>query len=244
MFTKGFATGIIAPSAAGQPFFVAGPVEWNARVIGAHPVLLNGLFASIQLALGLGFLFRRSARLAIVTFGHMGRRGLVSGRGTRWSWQRHHCTAREPRVRLCSTWFWRWRPGPDHNIFRPVEDSVRRSGLPIGSCGSGHSCGSASAVLSVLPSNSSARSISSELRTNASMVPLWLAAPDRWVASAVHTAGFGAIVFTVAVESAVGLLVLGGGTLRTAALWAGMAVAVIYWAVGPELRAAVQWSGH
>jgi hypothetical protein len=67
MFTKGFATGIIAPAAAGQPFFVAGPVEWNARVIGAHPVLLNGLFASIQLALGLGFLFRRSARIAIVS---------------------------------------------------------------------------------------------------------------------------------------------------------------------------------
>ena len=67
MFTKGFATGIIAPSANGQPFFVAGPVEWNARMIGAHPALFNGLFASIQLALGLCFLFRRTAQLAIVS---------------------------------------------------------------------------------------------------------------------------------------------------------------------------------
>ncbi len=41
MFTKGFANGIVAPVAAGQPFFVAGPVEWNARFIGTHPEVLN-----------------------------------------------------------------------------------------------------------------------------------------------------------------------------------------------------------
>ena len=66
MFTKGFATSIIAPSAAGQPGFVAGAVGWNARLIAGHPALFNGVFASVQLALGLAFLFRRTARLAVV----------------------------------------------------------------------------------------------------------------------------------------------------------------------------------
>ena len=56
---RDFARTIIAPSASGQPFFVAGPVEWNARLIAGPSCTFNGLFASIQLALGLGFLFRR-----------------------------------------------------------------------------------------------------------------------------------------------------------------------------------------
>jgi hypothetical protein len=84
----------------------------------------------------------------------------------------------------------------------------------------------------MLPSNSSARSIITELRTNASTVPSWLAAPDHWLASAVHAAGFGTIVITVTVELAVGLLTIGGGALRTVALWTGIVVAVVYWAVG------------
>ena len=227
MFTKGFATGIIAPSAAGQPFFVAGPVEWNARVIGAHPVLLNGLFASIQLALGLGFLFRRSTRLAIVTsviwaggiwYVGEGLGGLGSGTTALLG---APGAALLYMVLALAAW-----PRPQHL------SSSEDSGPPHWILRVWTLLWVGFAVLSVLPSNSSARSISSELRTNASMVPLWLAAPDRWVASAVHTAGFGAIVFTVAVESSVGLLVLAGGTLRTAALWAGMAVAVVYWAVG------------
>lgn len=66
MFSAGFAKSIIAPSANGQPIFVSAPVEWNAHLIAAHPVLLNAAFASVQLLLGVGFLFRRSARIAIV----------------------------------------------------------------------------------------------------------------------------------------------------------------------------------
>jgi hypothetical protein len=65
MLGTGFATQVIAPTAAGQPHFVAGPVLWGARLIAAHPVALDVPFAAAQLLIGLGLLFPRSARLAL-----------------------------------------------------------------------------------------------------------------------------------------------------------------------------------
>jgi hypothetical protein len=65
MFSRAFATRIIAPAGAGSPGFVARPVTFAAQLMGHHPVPLNALFATIQLALGLGLLWRRTARLAL-----------------------------------------------------------------------------------------------------------------------------------------------------------------------------------
>jgi hypothetical protein len=65
MFTRTFATGIIAPAGQGQP----GPVHWvvnlAASAIGTHPGAYNAAFAGIQLALGLALLWRRTAPLAL-----------------------------------------------------------------------------------------------------------------------------------------------------------------------------------
>ena len=232
MFTKGFAHGIIAPSASGQPFFVAGPVEWNARLIVAHPVPLNGLFASIQLLLGLGLLFRRSARLAIVSsvvwaggvwYLGEGIGGLAGG----------HMTALLGApgaavlymVLALAAW-----PGPRDPSSH--QDRVRRLRPPQWILRVWAMLWVGFAVLNVLPPNISFRTISSELTMNASMVPSWLAVIDRGSSSAVHTLGFGAVVITVALELAIGLLVVKGGALRTAALWAGIVVAALYWGVG------------
>ncbi len=66
MFSSGFARSIIAPSAIGQPTYVSAPVEWNAHLIAAHPVLLNAAFAAVQVLLGVGFLFGLTARTVIV----------------------------------------------------------------------------------------------------------------------------------------------------------------------------------
>ena len=66
MFTRGFAHQVIAPVGTGQPFFVAGPVSWNAHLIAEHPAAANTVFASIQLVIGFSLLLSRSARAAIV----------------------------------------------------------------------------------------------------------------------------------------------------------------------------------
>ncbi len=65
MFGRGLVTGMILPSAQGQPL----PIAWSITTLG-HFVLpdagvWNLLIATLQLGVGLGLLFRRSARLAL-----------------------------------------------------------------------------------------------------------------------------------------------------------------------------------
>ena len=65
MFSKMFATMMLAPAGAGLPFFVSGPVHLTAQVVAASPAAWNAAFATVQLALGAGLLFRRTARAAL-----------------------------------------------------------------------------------------------------------------------------------------------------------------------------------
>ncbi|MDE3070790.1 MAG: hypothetical protein KGJ43_08695, partial [Acidobacteriota bacterium] len=65
MFGRAFATDVVEPTAQGNPAPIAHSVLWGAHVMLAHPVLWNALFATAQLALGLGLLWRRTVRLAL-----------------------------------------------------------------------------------------------------------------------------------------------------------------------------------
>jgi hypothetical protein len=65
MFTKAFPVQMLVPSAAGQPGFVSGPVMLAARLISANPGAWNAAFATTQLALAAGLLFRPTARAAL-----------------------------------------------------------------------------------------------------------------------------------------------------------------------------------
>jgi len=64
MFTRSF-PGMLAESAHGNPAVVAGPITWSAHLIDHHVVVLNALFATTQLALGLGIAWRPTVRLAL-----------------------------------------------------------------------------------------------------------------------------------------------------------------------------------
>jgi hypothetical protein len=64
MFTKAFGQ-MIAGTAAGNPAVIARPITWNATLVEHHAVLLNTLFATIQLLLGLGIAFRPTVRIAL-----------------------------------------------------------------------------------------------------------------------------------------------------------------------------------
>jgi hypothetical protein len=65
MFSRSFATQLIAGVGQGQPGFVSGPVHWISTVIAAHPVAWNIPFAAFQLLLGVGLLVRRTARVTL-----------------------------------------------------------------------------------------------------------------------------------------------------------------------------------
>jgi hypothetical protein len=64
MFTKAFPD-MLAGTSAGNPAFVASPVSWSAALITHHLVVLNAVFATVQVALGLGIAWRPAVRLAL-----------------------------------------------------------------------------------------------------------------------------------------------------------------------------------
>jgi hypothetical protein len=64
MFSKGFSQ-MLAGTAPGNPRVVASPINWNATLIAHHGVLLNSIFATIQLLLAIGIAWRRTVRPAL-----------------------------------------------------------------------------------------------------------------------------------------------------------------------------------
>jgi hypothetical protein len=64
MYTTMFGQ-MIGGSAAGNPGVVARPILWDAALVAGHLVLLNTVFAAIQLLLGLGIAYRPTVRVAL-----------------------------------------------------------------------------------------------------------------------------------------------------------------------------------
>ena len=56
---------MLADASAGNPAVIASPINWSATLIGHHLVALNAIFATIQLALGLGIAWRPTVKLAL-----------------------------------------------------------------------------------------------------------------------------------------------------------------------------------
>jgi hypothetical protein len=64
MYTKAFGQ-MLAGTAAGNPSVIARPINWDATLVEHHLVLVNTIFATIQLLLGLGIAFRPTVRWAL-----------------------------------------------------------------------------------------------------------------------------------------------------------------------------------
>jgi hypothetical protein len=64
MYTKAFGQ-MLAATASGNPSVIARPITWDATLVGHHLVLVNTIFATVQLLIGLGIAFRPTVRLAL-----------------------------------------------------------------------------------------------------------------------------------------------------------------------------------
>jgi hypothetical protein len=64
MFSRAFSQ-MIGGTSAGNPGVVASPITWNATLVAHHAVLLNSIFATIQLLLAIGIAWRPTGRLAL-----------------------------------------------------------------------------------------------------------------------------------------------------------------------------------
>lgn len=65
MFTKDFPNQVIKPTGQGSPGWVSGPVTWSADLLAGHIVFWNAVFATAQLAIAVGLLWRRTAKPAL-----------------------------------------------------------------------------------------------------------------------------------------------------------------------------------
>jgi hypothetical protein len=65
MFSRAFATDILAASAAGSPGLIAGPVRTASQLVLHNVAAWNAAFAVIQLALAAGLLWRPAVRAAL-----------------------------------------------------------------------------------------------------------------------------------------------------------------------------------
>ena len=231
MFTRGFATQIIAPSAAGQPGWVAWPVDRVASVIGSQPVLLDLVFAGVQLALGIGFLWPRTVRAATVCsvvwaggiwmFGE-GLGGLAGGKAALFTGAPGAAVLYG--VLALAVW-----PG-----------SRNREGDRTGTSGGVASWFPVAwvaiwldmALLAVLPANRSVADLSGQVSGAIGTVPAWLGDIDRTAGRWVHDLGAVSVVLVAVVPVAIGLLGLGGPRRRRVAAWSGITVALVTWIVG------------
>jgi hypothetical protein len=66
MFTRSFVTQIIAPNTAGQPAFVAWPIRLAEHLIEPRVAVFNAFAATLQILIGLGLLYRPTAKVALL----------------------------------------------------------------------------------------------------------------------------------------------------------------------------------
>ena len=64
MYTKAFGQ-MLAGTADGNPSVIARPISWQAGLVEHHTVVLNTIFATIQVLLGLGIAIRPTVRAAL-----------------------------------------------------------------------------------------------------------------------------------------------------------------------------------
>jgi len=64
MFTKAFGQ-MLGETASGNPGLIAGPITWDATLVEHNAVVLNTIFATIQLVIAIGIAWRPTVKIAL-----------------------------------------------------------------------------------------------------------------------------------------------------------------------------------
>lgn len=238
MFTQGFVTDVLAMNAMYQPQPIGELIIVVTRTLLPHAAAWNALFASIQLGIAVGLLWRRTVRVALaVSFAWglgvwaigEGFGGLLTGTAT--------LVGGAPGAvllyGLVGLILWpRARP-------RPVGTSVAASSVaaegPLGDRGGRIAwatlwCGGA--LLQILPAPYPPSAVLANTITMNLPEPGFLAGLDRTVVGIVERAGNPLELLIAACELLIGIHVFSGGRWVRPLLWAGVAVSLVFWMLG------------
>jgi hypothetical protein len=226
MFTRGFATQLIARTGQGQPGVVSGPVYFMSTVIAAHPFAENLLFAGAQLLLGVGLLLRRTARIALIAsiawalgvwYLGEGLSGLASGHASILN------GAPGSAVLYAVIGAAAW-PRATRQDAAPARWLVRAwAVLWVGA-----------AVYQLLPGQNTGSDVSGVLTGAAGAAPNWLARVDTSIATWAGQNGALLVAALAGVEFLVGVAALSRKT-RTWALAVGIMLSLAIWVLGQDL---------
>jgi hypothetical protein len=234
MFGKTFITGVILPSAAGQPGIISTPITWIADLIEPHVVIFNAFAAAIQIAIGAGLLYRRTVKPALlVSFAWaLGIWFSGEGLGMIFTGTANPLTGAPGAALLYIAaglicWPRTTRPHGRAKI-RPY-DLLGEHGTRLAWA----SLWLGSAVLWLLPANSSANATHDAIAAVPSGAGWLTSILD---AAAKATAGHGTTIAIVmsAISAAIGVAVL-RHPLAKPALILGIAISLVYWVIGQGL---------
>ncbi len=220
---------MILVSARGEPEFIAWPIRQAAHVILWAPAPINAMAAVVQVAIGIGLMFRRAVRPAIVAsvlwslnvwiIGEAAG-GLAAGSGML-------LTGAPGAVLLYAVLAIAVWPDCD----RP------RRWLPL----AWGVLWISGAVLQVLPGQASNRAIAASISANADLAPGWLRSIDHSLLSILPTNGVSLVVVLVILQVVIGLSALADSRYRACGVGLGILFALAAWFVGESLG--TYWTG-
>ena len=234
MFTTKFATDIMSPAGSGQASFVTTPIAQVARAVAAHPFPYNAAFASIQVAIGLGLLLRRTVVPALaasivwalaVWYVGEGLGGLTGH--TAFLLTGAPGAALPYAVLAAAAW-----PNRSARRQRPASWLVYAwAAYWVGG-----------AVLQVWHGPRIAPDLAATVAEQANGAPGWLSQFDFSLARTIQHLGPAGVDIFIAAQALVGLAAFGSARLRVAAVAVGAFVSGAFWIVGPGLSQVI--SGH
>jgi len=238
-FTQGFGQ-MLAATAAGDPAVIAGPVNWSARLIEAHPTWTNAAFATVQMFLALGIAWRPTlkAALAASVAGSFGVWWLGEGLGGVLAGTASPASGAPGAVilyALLAVLLW---PVESEGAFvaaRPLGvRSARLVWLAVwGSL----------AYFAVQSANRTAQGLHQMLSGMASGEPGWLASLDRDAAGLLAGQGTLASVVLAVVLGVVAAGIFGPVPAARAAVLLAIVVALVIWVVGENFGGILTGSG-
>ena len=227
MFTTKFATQVIAPAGAGQPGFVAGPLREAVRIILHQPAALDAGFGLIQLTIGAGILFPRTARWALaasvawalsVWYLGEGLGGLFGGGASL-------LTGAPGAALLYAVLALAVSPRPGQggqaDLGGPGDRDARAQRPAHWAAVAWAVAWIGGAVLQLLPGADTNASISMSLAMHASGAPAWFAAIDNHLSALVPGYGASIVIDLVVLQAFAGLGALMGRRTRLAAVAVG-----------------------
>jgi hypothetical protein len=240
MFSRAFLTDVIAPNAVGEPGIVAQPVTFATHLIEPRLVLFNALAATIQLLIGLGLVYRRSVRTALlISFGWAagvwwigeGLGGLLTGGASPLT------GAPGPALLYVLAGLIVWP------YAKPDSGSAAAAGL-LGERGARAAWAIlwfGSAALWLLPANLAAGSVQDAF-ASAPSGARWLSSVESMLASASAGRGVAIAVAAASMSAAVAGAVLLGRSTRLAVV-VSVLIALIYFVAGQGLGGMLTGSG-